>query len=107
MEFAGPMTYTPTKCQQFFFRAAPILSHPYFPRERATGHGGNNILTVLMSAKKIDLQAASDCVGVFFKDLADRYLLAKTKLPSWGPGVDEGVARYVEGVAHWIRGNIE
>lgn len=55
----------------------------------------------------MDLQAAADYIGVYFKGLADRYLQGKSKLPSWGPVVDEGVARYVEGVGHWIKGNLE
>jgi hypothetical protein len=75
--------------------------------EQAKGHSGNNIITVLMTAKNIDLQAASDYVGVYFKELIDRYLVARAKLQSWGPIVDRDVARYVEATAHWARGNLE
>lgn len=75
--------------------------------EQAKGIGGNNIVTVLMQAKGIDVQAACDAVGEHCKLLMERYLDAKEKLPSWGPSVDCAVAGYVQAMEHWIIGNLE
>ncbi|THV01906.1 terpenoid synthase [Dendrothele bispora CBS 962.96] len=75
--------------------------------EQAKGHSGNNVVTVLMKAYNFDLQQACDYVGIYFKKLMVRFMLAKTRLPSWGPAVDAEVARYVDAMGHWIRGNLD
>ena len=56
------------------------------------GHLTNNILTVLQREKGFDLQAASDYVGVHFKELADKYEAGKARLPSFGAELDGVVA---------------
>ncbi len=75
--------------------------------EQAKGHSGNNIVTVLMREKNIDLQAASDLVGEHFRVLMDRFMETKTRLPSYGSGVDSAVAQYVAAMEHWVIGNLE
>ncbi|KDQ53197.1 hypothetical protein JAAARDRAFT_162104 [Jaapia argillacea MUCL 33604] len=75
--------------------------------EQAKGHSGNNIVTVLMKAKDISLQEASDHVGAYFKQLMDRYVEDKKRLPSWGPSIDANVAKYLSGVENWVIGNLE
>lgn len=75
--------------------------------EQSKGHRGNNILTVLMEAKRISLQQAANTVGEhstkLMKDLND----AKKRLPSWGARVDVDVARYVRALEDWVIGNLE
>ncbi|KAI0360075.1 terpenoid synthase [Trametes cingulata] len=75
--------------------------------EQAKGHTGNNIVTVLMRQKAIDLQAASDLVGAHFAELMERFVETKKSLPSFGAGLDDAVARYVEAMEHWVIGNLE
>jgi hypothetical protein len=75
--------------------------------EQSKGHHGNNVLTVLMQAKRISLQQAADEVGEHFaklmKDLED----AKKRLPGWGARVDADVARYIGALEDWVIGNLE
>lgn len=75
--------------------------------EQSRGIDGNNIATVLMKERNIDLQAASDIIGKHFKILMDSYLEARKHLPSWDPETDGNVARYMEATAHWVKGNLE
>ncbi|CCM04975.1 uncharacterized protein FIBRA_07173 [Fibroporia radiculosa] len=75
--------------------------------EQAKGLSGNNIVTVLMQEKGVDLQTASNLVGVHCRELMDRFVAAKSKLRSWGPAVDPAVAFYVRAMEHWVIGNLE
>ncbi|GBE88250.1 Linoleate 10R-lipoxygenase COP4 [Sparassis crispa] len=74
--------------------------------EQAKGHSGNNIVTVLMRQKNVDLQTASDEVGDHFKKLIDRFVATKQQLPSWGAMIDTAVADYVKAMEHWVIGNL-
>ena len=60
-----------------------------------------------MQEKKIGLQAACDIVGTYSAELMSRYTSGRSNVPSWGPSIDAEVSRYLDGVAHWIRGNLE
>lgn len=75
--------------------------------EQAKGCGGNNIVTVLMHAKDVDLQTASDLVGIQFDMLMQRFTAAKSQLPSWGAETDRLVAAYVRSMEDWVIGNLE
>ncbi|KAH8100907.1 isoprenoid synthase domain-containing protein [Cristinia sonorae] len=74
--------------------------------EQAKGHSGNNIVTVLMRAKGVDLQTASDLVGEHFTKLMIRFIHGKSQLPSWGKATDSAVAAYVRAMEHWVKGNL-
>ncbi|KAI9000521.1 terpenoid synthase [Trametes punicea] len=74
--------------------------------EQAMGHTGNNIITVLMQHKGLDLQGAADHVGVHFKGLIDTFLNAKKSLPSWGDKIDREVAQYAMAMENWVIGNL-
>ncbi|KAJ3828465.1 isoprenoid synthase domain-containing protein [Lentinula raphanica] len=78
-----------------------------YDMEQSRGLDGNNILTVLMKEKNINLQAASDNVGAHFKQLMDRYVEARERLPSWGPEIDVDVSRWLAATIRWVRGNLE
>ena len=75
--------------------------------EQSRGISGNNIVTVLMQEKQIDLQTASDLVGEHFRELMDTFTKNKKNLPSWGLPTDVSVAAYVQAMEHWIIGNLE
>ncbi|EIW57365.1 terpenoid synthase [Trametes versicolor FP-101664 SS1] len=74
--------------------------------EQAMGHTGNNVITVLMQHKGLDLQGAADYTGVHFKGLIDTFLDAKRSLPSWGPKLDGEVAQYAMAMETWVIGNL-
>ncbi|KIK62503.1 hypothetical protein GYMLUDRAFT_164402 [Collybiopsis luxurians FD-317 M1] len=78
-----------------------------YDMEQKKGHNGNNIVTVLMKEYSIDLQAAADYVGVYFEQLMKCFLDARTRIPSFGLEVDAGVVRYLDAMAHWVRGNLD
>ena len=75
--------------------------------EQSRGIAGNNIVTVLMAEKHVNLQTASDLVGQQFKGLMERFTEGKKLLPSWGLQVDATVASYVNAMEHWIIGNLD
>jgi hypothetical protein len=60
-----------------------------------------------MEERGIGLQAASDEVGTYFKELMDRFMADRERLRSWGPSIDANVQRYVEAMGHWVIGNLE
>jgi len=78
-----------------------------YDMEQAKGHSGNNVVTVLMKEKQIDLQTAADEVGVHFGVLMKRFIANKARLPSWGASVDFVIARYVKALGHWVSGNLQ
>ena len=70
------------------------------------GHTTNNVMSVLMRHKGLDLQGASDYVGVHFKGLIDDFHSAKASLPSWGAKIDNEVAQYAKAMETWVIGNL-
>ncbi|TCD63578.1 terpene cyclase [Steccherinum ochraceum] len=74
--------------------------------EQAMGHYTNNILTVLMKEKNIDLQSAADFVGEHFAALMDSFLADKARLPSWGPDLDAKVEKFIMASETWVVGNL-
>lgn len=80
--------------------------YSYNKEQAKPGHGGNNLLTVLMRERNLTLQQAADHVGVLFKSLLHSFLTNKEALPSIAPGVDQDVAKYVFAMEQWIVGNI-
>nr|BCX55497.1 sesquiterpene synthase [Phanerodontia chrysosporium] len=78
-----------------------------YKMEQARGIDGNNIVTVLMHERGVDLQTAADLVGEHFARLMDTFLQTKRALPSWGLTLDTAVAAYVAAMEHWVIGNLE
>ena len=70
------------------------------------GHTTNNVMTVLMQHKKLDIQGAADYVGVHYKGLIDTFLEAKRSLPSWNSKIDREVALYAMAMENWVIGNL-
>ncbi len=66
-----------------------------------------NLLHVLMVNHRLDLRhALREAFDLINGDL-DRFIAAEAALPSWGPEIDRRVARYVDGLKAWIRGNVD
>lgn len=78
-----------------------------YDMEQSKGISGNNIITVLMKNKNMDLQAAADYVGIHCQDLMECLISARHRLPSWGASVDAEVTRYVQSLGCWVKGNLE
>lgn len=63
-------------------------------------------MTVLMEENGLNLQEASDHAGEIFRDLMNRFVAERKKLPSWGPDLDKDINRYVDAIGHWVVGNL-
>lgn len=92
-------------------RLRPSIDFPFqdmysYDAEQSKGLEGNNILTVLMEERGFNLQEAADNAGLLFGDLMNRFMEERKKLPSWGPGLDRDVNRYVDAIGHWVVGNL-
>lgn len=70
------------------------------------GLEGNNIITVLMKTRNMDIQSACYFVGKHYKQLMDNFLSAKASLRSFGSKVDADVHRYIKSCQHWPGGNL-
>lgn len=64
----------------------------------------HNMIVILMTYHGHTLQSAVDYVGDLCQQTIDSFCENKTKLPSWGPEIDDMVARYVQGLQDWIVG---
>jgi Delta6-protoilludene synthase len=72
--------------------------------EQAAGHGGHNIITVIMNEKGVDLDGAFKWLGEYHGEVLSKFLAQRSTLPSWGPTVDADVGAFVERLGYWIRG---
>ncbi|KAH7906978.1 terpenoid synthase [Hygrophoropsis aurantiaca] len=78
-----------------------------FKMEYGKGHGGSNIVTILMHECGMDLQAASDYVGVEFKKLMERFFEGRKNMRSWGAALDADLERYFDALGQWVIANME
>ncbi|KAK7031135.1 hypothetical protein VNI00_013743 [Paramarasmius palmivorus] len=85
-----------------------------YDMEQAKGHSGANVITVVMKAKKIGLQEASDYIGTLCKDLLSDFqgsqremeaLVCKAKKGE--AGIFRDAVRVLETYGHLVRGNVE
>ncbi|KAI9438409.1 isoprenoid synthase domain-containing protein [Russula earlei] len=72
--------------------------------EQASGHGGHNIVTVVMNEKGVDLDSALRWLGDYHGDVLSKFRAQSLTLPSWGATVDAEVSAFVERLGYWIRG---
>ena len=75
-----------------------------FNIEQASGHGGHNIVTVVMNEKGVDLDGALAWLGEYHGEVLSKFQAQSNILPSWGPGIDSDVETFVERLGYWIRG---
>ena len=64
------------------------------------------MICILMKYHGHTLQSAVDYVGDLCAQTIDAFSANKTQLPSWGPEIDDMVARYVQGLQDWIVGSV-
>src|SRR5260221_4460700 len=72
--------------------------------EQASGHGGHNIVTVVMNEKGADLDSALNWLGEYHGQVLSKFQAQRRTLPSWGPTIDSDVGAFVERLGYWIRG---
>lgn len=75
-----------------------------FNIEQASGHGGHNIVTVIMNEKGVDLDGALAWLGEYHGEVLSKFQAQSHTLPSWGPAIDSDVETFVERLGYWIRG---
>lgn len=78
-----------------------------YNKEQAAGHSANNFVTVVMAERGVGLQEAFDFAGGYFENQVKEFLEWKTKIPNWGPKIDDAVSQYVSGLECWVAGNLE
>lgn len=84
-----------------------ILKDVYsYSMEYSRGIAGNNVVTVLMQERQVDLQTAANLVGEHCKELMFRFIEGKKSLPSQEPDVQAAVNAYIDAMGHWIVGNL-
>lgn len=73
--------------------------------EQAKGHGGANIITVVMKSKGIDLQSAIDFLAGYLESLTQQFFVAKLSLASRAdPVFSSDAVRFFKAVGDWIKG---
>ena len=78
-----------------------------FKMEHNKGHGGSNIVTILMHERGMDLQTAANFVGEECKKLMDAYFEERKNMRSWGRELDADLERYFDGLGQWVIANME
>ena len=68
----------------------------------------HNMIVIAMHIQDLSLQEAVDFVGDLCKQSIDRFIDAKSSLPSFdfGGPIDRDVAQYVQGLQDWIVGSL-
>ncbi|KAF8268453.1 terpenoid synthase [Lactarius quietus] len=72
--------------------------------EQAAGHGGHNIITVVMNEKKVNLHRALDWVAEYHGQVLSEFQAQHRVLPSWDPVIDQNLMTYVERLGQFMRG---
>ncbi|KAK7037257.1 hypothetical protein VNI00_011248 [Paramarasmius palmivorus] len=82
--------------------------------EQSKGHSGANAMTVVMKAKMIGLQEASDYIGNLCENLLSEFQGSQREMEALAreAGEDEAdilrdAIRVLEAYGHWVRGNVE
>jgi len=61
-----------------------------------------NMVIIVMKTKGLELQSAIDYVGDMCLQSMRSFCEYEKQLPSWGPGIDKDVARYMKGLQNWL-----
>ncbi|KAL5638998.1 hypothetical protein ACGC1H_003389 [Rhizoctonia solani] len=77
-----------------------------FPIEFARGDT-HNLVCVAMHHNNLRLEEAIDFVNRLTKSRLDEYVETKAKLSSFGPGLDEQVTQYIQGIEYCVQGFID
>jgi len=72
--------------------------------EQAAGHGGHNIITVVMNEEKVNLHRSLDWVAEYHGLILSEFQAQHRVLPSWDPVIDRNVKTYVDRLGQFMRG---
>ncbi len=72
--------------------------------EVARGIAFHNIVTSIMEEYKVDVPAAMEWLDNFGRYRVDTFLNGIKQLPSWGPGVDANVQKFIKNIGYAVRG---
>ena len=67
---------------------------------------GNNAIEILMRTKGLSMQEAAYWIEAKFKEILGKYVDAKKRLRSFGPGIDGMVDKYLRGAEQWASANL-
>ncbi|KZT12302.1 terpenoid synthase [Laetiporus sulphureus 93-53] len=76
-----------------------------YNKEQSAGDR-HNIIAVAMRQFSVDYDGAISWVEKYHKQIEASFLDALTRLPSWGPEIDDELGKYIIGMATWARGNV-
>ncbi|TCD70718.1 terpene cyclase [Steccherinum ochraceum] len=75
-----------------------------FNVEQARGDP-HNLLISIMYELNVNIDGAFEWVSAYYRRLSTNFLeVYRSGLPTFGPGIDAQVVKYVDGLARWIRG---
>jgi len=77
-----------------------------FNKEQAVGDD-QNLVIVVMAKRNVDLQTSINIIVDIVAEYIQKFIDLRKQLPSFGPEVDKEVNRYVDSIAHFIRGSLE
>ncbi|CAL1702577.1 unnamed protein product [Somion occarium] len=73
--------------------------------EQARGDDTQNLVTIVMHEKNIDLPSSLAWIKEFHDSLVSTFLTKSKGIPSFGVAIDAEVAQYVEALGNWVRAN--
>lgn len=76
--------------------------------EKELQHGDiHNMVVILRAEQDLSLQAAVDQVAAMQDAEMREFIALAARLPSFGEAVDAELQRYVKGMQHWMRANLD
>ena len=62
------------------------------------------MVVVVMRQFDIDIAGAVEWIRVYHEELQGQFMEKYREVPRWGDPVDGKIARYIDGMANWVRG---
>lgn len=76
--------------------------------EKELRHGDvHNLVLILRSEQNLTIQAAVDQVAALHNAEVRAFTALAARPPSFGAGVDADIRRYIRGMQHWMRANLD
>ncbi|KAH7928453.1 terpenoid synthase [Leucogyrophana mollusca] len=76
-----------------------------YNREQATGDENHNLITAIRRELDLDVTNAMRWAANYHAEFRDKFIDGLKRVPSWGPTLDRDMQYYLNGIAHWVRGN--
>ncbi|KAK0443676.1 terpenoid synthase [Desarmillaria tabescens] len=74
-----------------------------YNKEQALEEHPHNIIASVMNELSCDLGQALSWVEEHYRSIRAQFLTLWTKIPSWGPEIDDLASRYLHGIGNWVR----